>query len=47
MVVGDKVRHKATGRVGVVVSIRDGRLLVLVANHGYMVYPVEDWEVAK
>ena len=45
MTTGDRVRHIPSGRVGVVVSVRDGRALVIVAGHGYLAYPVEQWEV--
>ena len=47
LTIGARARHIPSGRVGVVVSVRDGRALVLVAGHGYLVYPVEQWEVAK
>ena len=45
LAIGARVRHIPTGRVGVMVSERDGRVLVLVVSYGYLAYPTEQREV--
>jgi len=47
LTIGSRVRHVPSGRVGVVVSVRNGRALVLVAGYGYLVYAVDQWREVR